>query len=126
MPRRWVYCFQPRFADLVASGVKRQTIRGERKDGLSPALGDVLSLRAWLGRPRASKQRLLRPECPCVAIFGVIIDDKFGMNLYDGEAGFATDADQIARADGFGSFIEMKMWFREQHGLPFRGVLIQW
>lgn len=136
MPRRWVYCFQPRFAELVASGAKRQTIRGERKDGLSPAPGDVLSLRAWVGLPYRSKQRLLRSEEVCVAVGTVEIGENFAKmdTPFDKEwyeqsmknpAG-GCEFEYLARADGFASFEEMRAWFREQHGLPFRGVLIRW
>lgn len=132
MSRRWVYTFQPRFAELVASGAKRQTIRGRRKDGLSPALGDVLSLRAWVGRPRASKQRLLRPECPCVAIAPIIIhEDRIELmapfsvwGLFDFT--LTEIYEEIAKRDGFAGFADMLAWFREVHGLPFAGTLIRW
>ena len=124
MSRRWVYCFQERFADLVADGTKRQTIRGVRKDGRSPALGDTLSLRTWLGRPRASGQRLLRPECPCVGVGSVWINEG-GVSV-DGYIMDLGERNELAKSDGFRDYEEMHEWFREQHRLPFRGVLIRW
>lgn len=125
MSRRWVYTFQPRFHEGVTNGSKRTTIRGIRKDGFSPAPGDLLSLRAWLGRPRASKQRLLRPECPCVAVQTITIT-RAGIRIGKGVARFKPDEDAIAKADGFKDGDDMLAWFRETHGLPFQGILIQW
>ena len=125
---RWIYCFQPRFAELVANGAKTQTIRANRKDGRFPVAGDVLSLRAWSGKPYRSKQRQLRPECPCVASSEILI---ISVGVVETKSPWVRvlDNDQLdvfAKADGFADFAEMVAWFDETHGLPFSGVLIGW
>jgi uncharacterized protein YqfB (UPF0267 family) len=54
--------FQPRFARLVESGAKTQTIRVKSKAKHPrplPKPGDFLSLREWEGKPYRSKQRKL-------------------------------------------------------------------
>lgn len=57
-----VLLFQPRFANLVAAGTKRQTIRPTRK--IPIVRGDDLSLRQWQGLPYRSKQvELARGLC---------------------------------------------------------------
>lgn len=115
--------FKPQFAPLVESGEKRQTIRPEPKR--MPREGDPISLRAWLGSPYRSKQRVLK-EATVTEVRTVKMDDD-GVNLYDGWAGYApADIDQFARADGFASWAEMREWFKQTHGLPFRGILIRW
>lgn len=57
-PRHFVRLFQPRFAALVESGAKCQTVRPVPKR--MPRPGDTLSLRCWVGAPYRSKQRVLR------------------------------------------------------------------
>jgi hypothetical protein len=36
------------------------------------------------------------------------------------------DDDAFAMADGFTNAAAMYDWFRDQHGFPFEGTLIQW
>lgn len=52
-----VKMFQPRFADLVAAGEKKQTVRPVPKRTLK--IGDIISCRAWKKKPYRSKQRRL-------------------------------------------------------------------
>lgn len=118
-----VRMFKAQFAPLVESGEKRQTVRPLPKR--MPVEGAPISLRAWLGLPYRSKQRVLR-EATIKEVRAVLIDHN-GVNLYthDG-AGYAPGDEQFAKQDGFGSWREMREWFEAQHGLPFRGVLIRW
>lgn len=106
-----VLMFKDRFASLVESGEKTRTIRKHAR--CKP--GDTLSLRQWTGRPYRSKQRVLRTAI-CRNVVPVLI--------VPGTSGAAFE--DLAKADGFSSFAEMKRWFAEVHGLPFEGEMIVW
>ncbi len=118
-----VLMFQERFADKVATGVKRQTIRPTRKRPIKA--GDFLSLRKWEGKAYRSKQIELATGT-CIGVYDIeilehtaIIDgldyDRRGVGIH-----------YFATADGFESWGHMRDWFKETHGLPFVGSLIQW
>ncbi len=113
-----VILFQPRFAPLVRSGAKLQTIRPKRKREIKP--GDTLSLREWAGKPYRSKQRVLAGAA-CISSQRIIIKET-GVQI---EMGIA-DQFGLAKSDGFDDFGEMLNWFAETHGLPFSGILIKW
>lgn len=118
MKRRHVILFQPRFARLVESGVKHQTIRPRRMREIRD--GDILDLREWLGAPYRSKQRLIL-QAACAGIQRCEINSQ-GVVLLDGERA----PKGFARRDGFHSHCQMVAWFAAQHGLPFHGQLIRW
>lgn len=106
-----VILFQDKFAELVRSGAKKQTIR--RKSRCKP--GDELSLRKWSGKPYRSKQ-----ETICNSVCTRVQE----VRIYEGPA---TETSEIlARADGFSSHAEMQAWFKNTHGLPFEGQQIEW
>jgi len=116
-----VILFQDRFAGKVRDGSKCQTIRKTAR--CKP--GDMLSLRRWTGAPYRSKQEALR-KVVCAAITpveigvgGIAFADR--VMLVDSPA-----ADAFAQADGFVDFGEMALWFGITHGLPFKGVVIEW
>lgn len=106
-----VILFQDRFAELVRSRQKKQTIR--KKARCRP--GDELSLRRWTGKPYRSKQETLL-NTRCAEVLCVIVDE--GKTTPKGEA--------FAKADGFESLAEMQDWFHRTHGLPFHGEIIVW
>ncbi len=127
--RRHVFMFQPRFASLVFEGKKQTTIRPPRRRAV--AVGDVLDLRAWMGRPYRSKQRKLR-EVRCESVEAIIIHQD-GIEYAPGtlRAWFVGVHRQdiihvMARADGFSSWPVMRDWFEAMHGLPFTGTLYSW
>jgi hypothetical protein len=133
--------FQPRFAALVESGVKCQTVRPRRKRRIE--VGDVVDLRTWTGLPYRSKQRQLRvatvtricmarievrrdkihPECDHHLI--TISGEPF--NNFALEKGFAC-------ADGFNGPKEFYDFFAANYAktsqfglmLNFHGQLICW
>jgi len=119
--KRFVRMFKPQFAALVKSGAKRQTVRPV--PARMPKAGDILDARMWSGRPYGSPQEKL--------VEGLIY--RVGQ-LYVCESGLELDGvwldiasgNRFARADGFESEAEMVCWFREQHGLPFSGIVIFW
>ncbi len=116
----FVRLFQPRFAELVASGRKLQTVRPVPRR--RPRPGDTLSLRAWSGKPYRSPQRILATAevesvCDLTLDADELTIDGHPINLA---------RDTFARVDGFADFADMVAWFRAQHGLPFRGIVITW
>lgn len=116
-----VKMFQPRFAPLVKSAIKRQTVRRlPKRERDMPEVGDRISAREWMGDPYRSKQRPL--------IEGVITEVEPISIEYD----YITvntnsePCESFAIADGFENFQEMVEWFRTNHKLPFDGILIKW
>lgn len=115
----FVRMFKPQFAELVERGEKTQTVRPPPKR--LPEPGDRISLRAWIGKPYRSKQRVLR-EATITKTLPITIS-ALGCTL----CGLALhDEESFARADGFANRLEMLQWFKDTHGLPFTGVLICW
>lgn len=122
-PRRFVRMFKPQFAPLVESGAKLQTVRPTPKR--MPRPGDVISLRAWTGSPYRSTQRVLR-EAVIVEVRDIAIFEEGPCVYADQGADWSPGNDGFAKADGFSDWMEMREWFRKQHGLPFKGILITW
>ncbi len=135
-----VLLFEPRFAERVADGRKRQTIRETAR--CKP--GDRLSLRRWSGKPyRSSQVELARGVCTEVLPVS-IGHGEYGDGLrvgdrdlgYDGVDGASrqriNDRMHFAQADGFASMTELLDFFRnrQQRGKPaawpFTGVVIRW
>jgi hypothetical protein len=117
--------FQQRFAEDVETGVKRQTIRLERKRPIKP--GDRLILGTWEGKPYRSNVRRLRMEI-CLEATDIIIGAdgcEAAMSINGRRLGWA-ERTMLARADGFEHCLEMVDWFKKTHGLPFHGVIIRW
>ena len=116
--------FQPRFADLVASGKKRQTIRAVRRRPIKP--GDLLHL--FTGMRTNHCKRL--PSAQCRFVMPIRIEES-GFMLTTG-AGTQEQWKEpmllrwFAVRDGFHNWAEMWEWFNKVHGLPFEGVLIAW
>lgn len=108
--RRHVIVFQTRFAPMIRSGRKRQTIRPHRKRPIRAE--DILDLRCWSGKPYRSKQQKLL-ETVCLSVTPITIENDFA------------DED-MAWLDGFDTTAEMHAWFQGMHGLPFTGEVIQW
>lgn len=118
--------FQPRFAELVRSGEKTQTIRTRPKR--MPEPGDIIDCRQWEGRPYGSPQVKLG-EHEITGVFTLALTDSV-IGINGAVWNLATDArsgfDGFARQDGFEDWADMVRWFRETHDLPFSGILIDW
>lgn len=117
--------FQQRFADAVASGQKRQTIRAPRKRPILP--GDRLHLFTGMRRPGCRKLGVgvvLRVR-PITIGLGFACDE---IRVGSGGEPFLSVVDRavLARDDGFSCCSELVDWFRDTHGLPFTGSLIEW
>jgi hypothetical protein len=137
-PAHFVRLFQPGFARLVERGEKRQTIRPIPKR--IPRVGDTISLRTWTGKPRRSKQRVLREaritkvRVCCIGVAALCklflgaraIKDSATTVAWSGWVVPLRDTDYFAKADGFKDWYEMQEWFSKEHGLPFEGIAIWW
>lgn len=126
-PRRLVKLFQPRFAPLIQSGAKRQTIRPMPK--VMPEAGDIVDCRQWSGLPYRSKQIRLG-EFEVEEVGTVFLAERaYELHLH-GRIFISLKGCDMARdfaqSDGFDSFDDMLEWFIENHGLPFGGILIKW
>lgn len=114
--------FQPRFHEIIALGRKRQTVRPTRKNLILP--GENLSLRAWIGKPYRSKQRILRTvtcedttECRIDSVTKTVF--AWGRPI--------ADLDYFAVQDGFENASDLFEWFATAHGHSlFVGTLITW
>ena len=114
--------FQPRFASLVESGSKTTTIRPKPKRSIHA--GDRLDLRTWTGLPYRSRQRRLR-EVRCDRVSSIVIHEN-GQIEIDGARLNADAVTRLAQRDGYATAAEMLEWFIHTHGLPFRGILLEW
>ena len=114
--------FQRRFAPLIKSGEKRQTIRAPRKHPVKA--GQTLHL--FTGMRQKGCEQLGKSICTSAR---EIILSSFGddrrVGLLDPYL-HCVDGEEIAKADGFQSEKEMFDWFEKVHGLPFKGSLIKW
>ncbi len=110
--------FSPQFADAVAKGIKRQTIRALRKRPIR--IGDYLAL--YTGQRTARCRRLLDTCCKRVA---PIVIEEFNVIL-DGKKLWEHEMRELARQDGFEIWDEFVAWFEDHYGLPFEGVVIYW
>ena len=121
--------FKTQFADDVAFGIKRQTVRAHRKDGRAHAkIGDTIKLYTGM-RTKACRllatstvYRVASVRIEAVEMF--INGHRLPMTIHDRDCE-QTD-NEFAVADGFKGFTEMADWFRDTHGLPFEGVVIYW
>lgn len=117
------YNFRPQFAPLVESGAKRQTIRAPRKNGHA-RVGDKVHLYTGM---RTKECRKIG-EAHCWGSEAIWVTSA-GVHRIGCVYSISSDMDWLddfARRDGFHTFAEMAAWFKETHGLPFRGVLIEW
>lgn len=112
--------FKAQFADAVASGSKKQTIRAFRKDNRDPQYGDALQLYTGM---RTKQCRKLRDA----KVARVTAVDIYENGVVHGDRGLTPrELENFARNDGFPSFGHMTDFFKAEHGLPFRGLLIEW
>jgi hypothetical protein len=121
------YNFMARFATLVESGEKRQTIRQTDK-GAKP--GDT----AYLYTGQRTKQCRKLGEGRITAVLEILIsrfDDGIFfarvMQINETQVWLVgKELDSLAIADGFSGGEEMVAWFEKQYGLPFFGYLHEW
>jgi hypothetical protein len=120
-----VFNFKRQFAESVATGAKRQTIRLHRKDGRVPRLGETVKLYTGL-RTKATRLLATGTVSDC---FAVEIDPARGKVKIRGIGLASWMADDFARRDGFENALTMADWFASQYGkaaLPFSGYCTRW
>lgn len=111
--------FSPRFAPLVASGAKLQTIR--RSARCKP--GDRLQL--YTGQRTMACRKLVSPDPVCVLVdYCAVRSDGL---TFGNKALHEPHADDFARADGFRDYDDMLAWFLDRYGPgEFVGKVIKW
>lgn len=128
------YSFKKRFAPPIllgltpgplTEGMKRQTIRNDRKRHARP----TEELQLYTGMRTSSCLLLGKPICTAVAPVRLILG-HVGLVEIDGEPGVA-DAkglDLFARFDGFRDWADLRAFWAEAHEgvVDFVGVLIRW
>lgn len=121
------YNFLKKYATLVESGQKRQTIRRTTKGATRGAPAYL-----YTGQRTAHCRRLgegtitaVRPieigRHACGEPYASITDHS-GKRIHLAHG----DLDALAIADGFANGEEMAEWFASKYGLPFTGYLHQW
>ena len=124
-PRRFIRLFQSRFVPAVFIGRKTRTVRKRPKR--MPRVGDVIECRYWSGKPYRSKQvkiaegRITRVEAVRIEEGRIDCPD-----IWQGTWLSVPEMEAFAQADGFESATELCRWFKNQHGLPFEGIMIEW
>lgn len=117
----WIFGFKQAFADAVASGAKRQTIRAERKDRRRPCNGQAV--RCYAGLRTAACRRLRDGEV--VRVASVVIGHR--LIEIDGQPLPEAEWVAFARADGFADVAAFFDFFGVEHGGSFfRGFLTVW
>lgn len=121
--------FKRQFADAVASGQKRQTIRARRKRAWK--VGDTLHLFADLriGTCKRLGQATLL-SIQQIHIDAVKRQVSLEQRMHHGGSYLAPlfndEALELAQADGFASLDEFFEFFQETHGKSFGGHLLKW
>ena len=116
--------FKKQFAPHVESGRKRQTIRAYRKDGRDPKPGQRLYL--YTGMRTKECRKLKEAECKATAPIELGTGQLGDGIILNGRELDGVDRARVSRADGFACASEMLKWFKRVHGLPFKGLWIQW
>lgn len=113
--------FSGRFADLVASRKKRQTIRADRHNRLK--VGTQLQLYTGM---RTKSIRKLTEQDP-VVIERVYVAVRPDYLTLGGPGYPKVDIDEFAVMDGFNCYAEMVGWFQDTYKQPsFIGYCIRW
>ena len=108
--------YKKQFADKVEAGTKRTTIRAGKRF----KKGDTLY--HYTGMRTKSCRKLREDACTWVSD---IYMTNSGMKC-NGVALAPARIEEIATADGFETVDEFIFFFRETHGFPFLGQLIEW
>lgn len=121
------YNFQSRFAPLVESGQKRQTIRQTAKGATRGATAYL-----YTGQRTANCRKLgegtITDVLPIEIGRHACSEPYASITERDGKQTHLAHEhmDSLARDDGFANGEEMAEWFAAQYGLPFIGYLHQW
>ena len=120
--------FKKEMAKYIENGSKLHTIRAFRRDGRDPKPGDILYM--YVGLRTKACRKIAEKKC----LYTKTVEIKeLGYCIWiDDESLDFNDAARLACSDGFrvggqqenvNAFMD---FFRKNHGLPFRGLLIGW
>ena len=118
--------YQQKFAPLVESGKKRQTIRAMRKRPFQ----EGERLYHYTGLRTKKCRKLLENNCKLAHLIEITTDkiQVFRYSIIFGKIEILFK-DNFAQLDGFEDWPEMKAWFIKHHKIhikPFHGQLIKW
>jgi hypothetical protein len=113
--------YKPQFAPLVQAGTKRSTIRALRRDGRRALPGEPLH--HFEGMRTKACRRLGQTTCRACT---EIVITSIGVVKLDGFEVPPHIVETIAIKDGFKTVTDFFRFFRETHGLPFKGTLTEW
>lgn len=121
------YNFQSRFAALVESGEKRQTIRRTAK-GATRGMTAYLYTGQRTAHCRKIGEGTIYDVLPIEIGRHACGEPYASITGYDGNLTHLVHEhlDALARDDGFTSGEDMAEWFAAQYSLPFTGYLHQW
>lgn len=117
--------FQPRFVSRILKGSKTHTIRGYRKDGKIPRVGETCH--CYTGLRRKGARLLGRWECVKVETITIASNtpyDTYGIWI-NGNILAADERIALAVRDGFPKGFDEMMEFWKGR-LPFEGHVIHW
>src|SRR4051812_37720920 len=112
--------FKLRFADRVAEGSKRRTIRARRKRPFQ--VGDRL---VFFTGMRTKSCRRIRADATCVAAELIEINTTRKTLKLGGKLQTARQIERLARDDGFDTAADFWAFFRATHGERPRGQMIE-
>ena len=115
-----LFNFMKQFAEKVEMGRKTQTIRKYRKYAIKK--GETLYLYTGLRQRNSCKIG----EGICTEIQDVYISEFPAVIFINDKIISQTEAEDLAKNDGFSDFAELYEWFEATHGMPFYGQLIKW
>jgi len=111
--------FMPQFAELVASGVKTQTLRRNQK----AKVGKRLQL--YTGQRTKNCRKLITPD-PVVVLVDYCAIRKHYITFGNSD-NHPRCQDEFARADGFADYAEMYDWFCNRYkASEFVGYVTKW
>lgn len=111
--------FAPEFADAVASGEKRQTIRQTKRG----KVGDRVQL--YTGQRTKACRKLVDPD-PVLEVVDYVGIRPDYLTVGDVRK-HPADIDAFARQDGFENYRAMVAWFEKKYGSPyFYGYVHRW
>ena len=121
------YSFQRRFKDPIYRGVKRQTVRADRKRHARP--GEMLQLFTGM-RTRQCAKIIDDQRCTAVLPVEIRFDPASGIvNILTGGVPVRS-LDDFAVRDGFTDIQDMSAFWNQQHDIQpggvFCGVVIEW
>lgn len=118
--------YEARFAEMVADGRKRQTIRAYRKDGRDPKPGDMLHHYTGPYRP-GERVKIGASVCTRVLPFEIEVPKEHGVYwLLDGVVMIEDEIGEFAVDDGFTDPADMLRWMQANGGIAFNGLAIYW